>query len=626
MGLGAMLSNRIAVLQFVLRRFVYIIPELRLLCEDFIFSEMKKKSKAKAEKIKLKRKAKHTENESILDDSFYDYEYYDDQCSTDKCSDYEHYDYEYSTSESSDDEYSISLSESFLDDGDDESSDEAYLDECGINNSQDLFEENPSLDSKDMNGSDNVSYSAEIDDGETPTCSVTDDSDEMDIDKGTKIEDNLSDSKDMNISGTDNEDVYYISSDEEIFIDKIKKPIGLVNVNNTCFINAAIQALFRTISIDKLQEFKCNTKVCTQQLYESECILCLLLNQFQQISESTTHITPMYIINASKLLKFNVGEQECPSVIINTFLNSYLLHSGGMGIIERNTFCTYCKTISTTEIPDFFIQTSHIYNNQKFTGCKDIINKYCKEETIDDYACEVCRAKVECKSKMHIKKYPDIFEIVVPQSHNSKKSNMKVDLEEELVLSNDKFKLVSVIIHLGYSINAGHYISYIKQNHNWWKINDRKVEQVEWNHVKNLNPYILLYSKYDNQIPQHTNSLQNYHKEIEILSNNKELNDTIINFTIESYVQQSKRNNIHICSSFVWSIVTTAAQPEKISRQFNNIKKESEYILFPCCIGNKTDKIGHWIVIIYTKKKQYILDSFNGYWKRNLTQITTFIQ
>lgn len=63
---------------------------------------------------------------------------------------------------------------------------------------------------------------------------------------------------------------------------------------------------------------------------------------------------------------------------------------------------------------------------------------------------------------------------------------------------------------------------------------------------------------------------------------------------------------------YIWNGICNVTSPneDKINRLFKNVQKK-KYIIFPCCTGiNKT--VGHWFLIIYSKEKQWILDSMEN--------------
>jgi len=62
----------------------------------------------------------------------------------------------------------------------------------------------------------------------------------------------------------------------------------------------------------------------------------------------------------------------------------------------------------------------------------------------------------------------------------------------------NKYKLYAVIVHEGKNLSSGHYLSFIKIEHQWLLCSDNKVQTVSWAEVQSQQAYILLYSKCSN--------------------------------------------------------------------------------------------------------------------------------
>jgi len=73
-----------------------------------------------------------------------------------------------------------------------------------------------------------------------------------------------------------------------------------------------------------------------------------------------------------------------------------------------------------------------------------------------------------------------------------------LDLTSLVSNSNEKhkYKLISILIHEGYSTNSGHYFCYVKNSNDmWYCMNDSMVSQVSLSLVLKQNPYLLFYEK-----------------------------------------------------------------------------------------------------------------------------------
>ena len=60
---------------------------------------------------------------------------------------------------------------------------------------------------------------------------------------------------------------------------------------------------------------------------------------------------------------------------------------------------------------------------------------------------------------------------------------------------NTKYQLTGIVVHIGASIQVGHYVSYIRAGEIWFKMNDEKVRTVSWLTVKRQKAYLLFFEK-----------------------------------------------------------------------------------------------------------------------------------
>ena len=75
---------------------------------------------------------------------------------------------------------------------------------------------------------------------------------------------------------------------------------------------------------------------------------------------------------------------------------------------------------------------------------------------------------------------------------------MELDLHK--LISNksntsELYSLYGVLVHDGFSVNSGHYYSYIKNNNKWYCMNDSFVSSNAESNVLKQKPYILFYQR-----------------------------------------------------------------------------------------------------------------------------------
>jgi len=139
----------------------------------------------------------------------------------------------------------------------------------------------------------------------------------------------------------------------------------------------------------------------------------------------------------------------------------------------------------------------------------DLFQEFSKENILDDYYCEKCECKQSTTSCSRLATTPNHLVINIKRFINIDDINFKkrnliqfpiiLDISqivsEKYIVNNCKYKLVSVINHIGSSTNSGHYYSYTYSSvyEKWFQFNDSKVTEITQNKIVTENAYMLFY-------------------------------------------------------------------------------------------------------------------------------------
>lgn len=181
-------------------------------------------------------------------------------------------------------------------------------------------------------------------------------------------------------------------------------------------------------------------------------------------------------------------------------------------IIKTTKLCPNCKFMSHS-VESTNVLKLDLPDDNKEETLENLIINYSKSEAFDDenrVTCSSCIHKVLSESIHTIINLPQILIINLKRfsmnsfgMHGQKKQNriiypLELDLTDIINDKNEyKYQLVGVNMHLGYSINHGHYISMIKlsTDNGWHVFNDesdvRTVDSI--NEIVNNNATILFY-------------------------------------------------------------------------------------------------------------------------------------
>lgn len=302
----------------------------------------------------------------------------------------------------------------------------------------------------------------------------------------------------------------------------MEKPIGLINTEGTCYMNATLQCLN---NIRELTNYLLQEKIEVP----NTIVLNEYINVLKGLRNNKTHS-----YNASKLRekmeKINKlflsykGNDPCDLIIflfkslqedLKNFGEYKLWFSEKIGnnkdleetydyyidktilndlfnFITVETFYCKCKT------PLYNYQTEQIMilNIDNNNSIENYINRY-KRQYISKLTCNVCHEYYTIQKDIQI--YPKYLIIILNSLNKYKKYSVKYD-ENIFVLENKKnikYLLIGIIVHLGYNSDGGHFISYCRnyKDNLFYKFNDSSVENVDFEEIKKNSPYIMFYQR-----------------------------------------------------------------------------------------------------------------------------------
>lgn len=264
-------------------------------------------------------------------------------------------------------------------------------------------------------------------------------------------------------------------------------------------------------------------------------------------------------------------------------------------------------SISKLELSDKESSKSSLPQQQKkFTLC-DALNNYFKDDLLD-YNCSQkdCDSKQRTK-KCYIRKLPQVLFITLARySYTGKKNLDEVEAPFELSVplrenrspsqspsahrfnedEDNEYVLVAVVCHLGSSLNAGHYTSYVynQNNFSWYSCDDDSITKVQEADVKNdatKSGYCFFYAHKScinkKKSSQQEQQIEHFQPVVEL--DQQKLNKTI---DISSDVADS-------------SVVMTPESSPKSSPSPSEINAESKmHDLHTTCCANGADEIDDW--------------------------------
>ncbi|KAL2297865.1 hypothetical protein Nmel_016430 [Mimus melanotis] len=258
-------------------------------------------------------------------------------------------------------------------------------------------------------------------------------------------------------------------------------------------------------------------------------MMCTMQNHtIQAFANSGNAIKPLSIIRDLKKISHNLhfGRQEDAHEFLRytidamqkACLNGYtkldrqtqattLIHQIFGGYLRSRVKCLECKTVSDTYDPylDVTLEVERAANIVR------ALELFVKPEQLggdNAYRCSMCRKKVPASKRFTIHRASNVLTISLKRfgscsSSGGRKITKDVGYPEFLdirpYMSEPKgepitYGLYAVLVHSGYSCNAGHYFCYVKaSNGQWYRMNDHEVHPSNIKVVLNQQAYVLFY-------------------------------------------------------------------------------------------------------------------------------------
>jgi ubiquitin carboxyl-terminal hydrolase 36/42 len=300
---------------------------------------------------------------------------------------------------------------------------------------------------------------------------------------------------------------------------------GLVNLGNTCFLNAVLQCLVGTPTIMNLIASPySHSNIISRHNLEEDSYKTFEASLLKMINSQGKSLrpTPFTKYVGQVIKSHRPGEQEDAHEYLVNLLEK--LHTHAMeayakihgfkfekqwarthrhleltssinqifaGIIRSQVLCKNCGSASNTYDP-FTDLSLELQDCQRVSDC---LHQFTKPEYLglsNAYLCGKCKRKSEASKQLTLHALPNILVLQLKRfsfmgMQGSKISthiayDFEIDMGRYLsrkVPSGDKaciYDLYAVLVHRGSSAHCGHYYAYVKHKGNrWFKLDDSQV-------------------------------------------------------------------------------------------------------------------------------------------------------
>ncbi|PRP77339.1 ubiquitin specific protease 42 [Planoprotostelium fungivorum] len=339
------------------------------------------------------------------------------------------------------------------------------------------------------------------------------------------------------------------------FDPTLGRGIGMSNFGNTCYFNSVLQCYLYT---KPLVNYLLNDEHLDRCILTKEnkfCLICALKVFLNEIHDrDRPYARPEFLYrNLKNIGDFAWGQQEDAHDFAYAVLNSiqksllsnepskpsfkqeetsliYQLFGGYMKSVIK---CKRCSHVSSS-FESFLDIMVDLTGN--VTSLEEGLHNFMKIEELDE------------SKQMSIYEAPNVLCITLKRfdiMQGGCKVNRTVVYRPLLSLSRnmsqnspDKstdYELYAVVVHFGSSIFVGHYVAFVKNNGQWYLLDDSCVTHVSESQVLQQNAYMMFYQKTYGRETKTNLSKSSQTQELKISSSSAPTDDVMGNREVNSY-------------------------------------------------------------------------------------------
>jgi ubiquitin C-terminal hydrolase len=282
---------------------------------------------------------------------------------------------------------------------------------------------------------------------------------------------------------------------------------GFNNLGNTCYMNAALQALLssnvmNTAMLLYIQKSQNSVSKFSPVLLE----YCRIILELLSNNTSTTYAPRSFKNNLDRINPWFCGTNQHDShelmvYMINEFADekkekgmTNLIKKLCFGKYKQYVCCSECKNVS--ESYSNFLDVLLPIPETRNPDLEECFKKFAEYDTLsgkEKWFCPTCKKKVVANKKMEIHEVPEVAVFTLNRFKGTRKNETPVRIYQYIELEGKKLKLISTINHSG-GTGGGHYVAHVSRKDNWYVADDSHIRESNVENVLN-NPgvYIMIY-------------------------------------------------------------------------------------------------------------------------------------
>ena len=166
------------------------------------------------------------------------------------------------------------------------------------------------------------------------------------------------------------------------------------------------------------------------------------------------------------------------------------------GIYKTVKTCSSCNNSCLTF--NHFFHIKIVPKDNTTLAIAEALKDYCFDSQCS-HCNSVCKHFISCTIYDHPRV---LFLLIDRYTQSSSYARARRDLgrifvEHDINLFGNKYELSGIVLHLGTTVNSGHYIAYIKRDGYWFICNDTNVQSVKSLPDPSGEAYLLFYTKHN---------------------------------------------------------------------------------------------------------------------------------